>query len=118
MECKIGDIFYLDNDYIKRSSFCNENNLRIVEIEPDSNGRRFMIRELYTEKEMANIQINEIKEWFDIEYAQKEQKYRRLITLKKLCDDGSSPNDKILSLYNEAETKRKMIQSLEKIVNE
>lgn len=56
--------------------------------------------------------------WFDIKYTQKEQKYRRLYTLKQQCDDGSSPYDKLMELYKEAEIKRKRIQEIEGLINE
>ena len=56
-----------------------------------------------------------LKCWFDQEYAQKEQKYRRLYTLKLYCDDGSYPYDKLIELYNEAEDKRARIQEIERL---
>ena len=71
---------------------------------------------------MTNEQVrirNEIiayEEWFDIEYARKEQKYRRIIALDKLDDDGIDGNTKLIALYEEAEQKRKRIQELEKLV--
>ena len=55
--------------------------------------------------------------WFDIKYAQKEQKYRRLITLKLLCDDGSDPSVKIIELYRLAEVNRKRLQELQAIMD-
>lgn len=42
----IGYVFRNDTDYSNKANFCNENNLRIVEIEPDELGRRFQIQEL------------------------------------------------------------------------
>lgn len=45
-EYNIGLIFKYDTDYHNKAKFCNENGLRIVEIEPDSEGRRFQIQEL------------------------------------------------------------------------
>lgn len=56
--------------------------------------------------------INAIKYWFNIEYTKLEQKYRRLRTLNKLCDDGSNPETKLLELYNMAEEKRLEIKRL------
>lgn len=41
---KIGDVFYLDNEYSARAEYCNNNNLMIVEIEADDKGRRFQIQ--------------------------------------------------------------------------
>ena len=43
---KVGDIFYLDDEYSARAEYCNQNNLMIVEIEADINGRRFQIQEI------------------------------------------------------------------------
>lgn len=54
-----------------------------------------------------------LKNWFETEYTQKEQKFRRLISLNLKCDNGDDPNDKLLSLYALAETKRKRIQEIE-----
>ena len=47
----IGDIFYLDDEYTQRADFCNNNNLKIVEIEPDEKGRRFQIQSFILTKE-------------------------------------------------------------------
>lgn len=56
--------------------------------------------------------INALKYWFNTEYKKQEQKYRRLRTLRMLCDDGSYPETKLLELYNIAEEKRLEIQRL------
>ena len=47
----IGDIFYLDDEYTQRADFCNNNNLKIVEVDPDENGRRFQIQSFILTKE-------------------------------------------------------------------
>ena len=65
---------------------------------------------------LARAEIAELKTWFDTIYTKQEQKLRRLITLKTLCDDGQRPEDKLITLYNEAERKRKRIQELEAIL--
>ena len=65
---------------------------------------------------LARTEIAELKTWFDTIYTKQEQKLRRLITLKILCDDGQHPEDKLITLYNEAERKRKRIQDLEAIL--
>ena len=65
---------------------------------------------------LARTEIAELKTWFDTIYTKQEQKLRRLITLKILCDDGQRPEDKLITLYNEAERKRKHIQELEAIL--
>ena len=61
--------------------------------------------------EMFNIQI-----WFDTYYAQHEQKYRRLVAMGKLTDDKKDPNQQLLTLYAEAEEKRKRIQEIEALL--
>lgn len=43
---KVGLIFRDDDDYSNKAEFCNNNNLRIVEIEADEQGRRFQIIEI------------------------------------------------------------------------
>lgn len=60
-----------------------------------------------------NIEIEELKFWFDSFYARNEQKYRRLIALNLLDDDGNSPQEKLQQLFIQAEIKRKQIQTLE-----
>lgn len=55
----------------------------------------------------------ELNNWFDGYYAVHEQKYRRLIALNKLDDDGANAADKLTALYEEAEIKRRRIQELE-----
>ena len=65
---------------------------------------------------LASAEIAELKTWFYTIYTKQEQKLRRLITLKILCDDGQHPEDKLITLYNEAERKRKRIQDLEAIL--
>lgn len=60
---KIGDIFYDDKEYSARADFCNKNNLMIVEIEPDENGRRFQIVEppQPTQKELDEQEVAKLK---------------------------------------------------------
>ena len=61
---KIGDIFYLDDEYSNRAKFCNDNGLMIKEIEADKNGRRFQIQEIPkpTEKELVQQEIQELNQ--------------------------------------------------------
>ena len=63
-------------------------------------------------------EISSLRKWFDTYYTTHEQKYRRLYTLNKNDDDGVSGYDKLIALYNEAETKRKRLQELEVLINE
>lgn len=78
-------------------------------------GKVVAVERVITKEEKAKEQINELKLWFDTEYTKQEQKYRRLRTLNKLCDDGLSPENKLLELYNLAEQKRLEIQQLEEV---
>lgn len=116
---KINDIFYDNEEYSTIVKFCNNNNLIIVEIDSDENGRRFQIQEKPkpSEKEQREQEYNNLLNWFDYEYTYKEQKYRRLITLEKPDDDGINANVKLQNLYIEAEQKRLRIQQLEKLLN-
>lgn len=66
----------------------------------------------------AQQEYQELKEWFDIVYARKEQKYRRLHSLGKLTDEGKDPYDELINLYNEAEIKRARIQELERLLSD
>lgn len=111
----IGDIFYLDDEYTQRADFCNNNNLKIVEIDPDENGRRFQIQEIPkpTEKQLAEIEIDSLRNWFNGYYAEHEQKYRRLYSMRIYCDDGTDPYQQLMLLYQTAEKNRKRIQELE-----
>lgn len=61
-------------------------------------------------------ELSSLKLWFNTYYAEHEQKYRRLYTLKVYCDDGKYPYDKLIDLYNEAEYKRARIQELERLL--
>ena len=58
-------------------------------------------------------EINKLKEWIRFQYNYKEQKYRRLIALNKMDDDGVDSKTKLNDLYIEAEEKRSQIQTLE-----
>lgn len=111
MEYEINYIFYDDEDYSNVANYCNNNNLVIVEIERDEEGkRRFQIQEpipnsLYNE-------LDELKQWFDVYYTQHEQKYRRLIALGLLTDDNRNPEELLMELYRDAEVVRKRIIEL------
>lgn len=60
-------------------------------------------------------EIETLTFWFNYYYTQHEQKYRRLIALEKLCDDNSSPNERLRELYLDAEVKRKRLQELKEL---
>lgn len=73
--------------------------------------------ENYNPKYEEIIQIREIEEWFNTYYTIHEQKYRRLISLNKMTDTGTSPTTELINLYELAEQKRMQLQSIEKILN-
>ena len=111
---ELGTIFY-EKDYNEACNYSAVNGYTIKEIEPDEQGRRFQIVEIPqpTEKQLAEIEINSLRNWFNGYYAEHEQKYRRLYTMKLYCDDGTHPYDKLTELYQTAEKNRKRIQELE-----
>lgn len=112
---ELGTIFR-ENEYNKAIEYILQySNLTIQEIEADTFGRRFQIVEIPqpTQKELAEIEINALKNWFNGYYTEHEQKYRRLYTMKLYCDDGTHPYDKLTELYQTAEKNRKRIQELE-----
>lgn len=115
---RLNDIFY-EKDYKNVYNYVITNNYTIKEIEPDEHGRRFKIAEMPqpSPKEEAQQNLNELKQWFDVEYARLEQKFRRLHTLNKFCDDGTRPFDQLILLYEEAERKRRQIQDLEAFID-
>lgn len=113
---QVGDIFTDDAEYSARTKWCNENQKMIVEIEKNSNGeRQFQIQEPLkpTQKQLAEIEINSLKNWFNGYYTEHEQKYRRLYSMRIYCDDGSDPYQQLMLLYQTAEKNRKRIQELE-----
>lgn len=59
---EINEIFYIDK-YTEAYDFAQENNLIIIEIEPDEKGRRFQIINIPqpTEKELTLIEISQLK---------------------------------------------------------
>lgn len=72
-----------------------------------------LLKQDFARMDNINLQIEELKFWFDSFYARNEQKLRRLIALGKLDDDGKSPQEKLDELFSQAEIKRKQIQDLE-----
>lgn len=115
---ELGTIFY-EKDYSNACDYTAQQGYTIKEIEADTFGRRFKIVKIPapTEKELAQQEIQELTEWFDIYYARKEQKLRRLKELDILDDDGIDGQSKLIALYIEAEDKRKRIKELEKEIN-
>lgn len=70
------------------------------------------------DKALLVFELEKIKKWFDTDYTRLEQKYRRLHTLQLLCDNGETPYNALIWLYQVAENKRKRIQELEGLINE
>ena len=71
----------------------------------------------YTDKDILELELTECKKWFDEVYNYKEQKYRRLQVLGLKDDDGNNVEQKLIELYNQAETYRKRIQELELLLD-
>lgn len=118
---ELDSIFY-EEDYSKAYYFLKEINgtlsqrFVIMEIEPDISGKRryrFEPAPQPTQKQLAEIEIDSLRNWFNGYYAEHEQKYRRLYSLRTYCDDGSDPYQQLMLLYQTAEKNRKRIQELE-----
>lgn len=101
------ELFYY-KDYEEAYKFAEENNLIILEAPADEKGKRYKFEKRNTYDSTIDTIIKELKEWFNNYYTIHEQQYRRLHTL-----GDTSAYDKLIALYNEAETKRKRIQDLE-----
>lgn len=118
---QINTIFY-ENEYDNAYKFIEMSNFTtmIKEIKADEKGRRFQIVETPqpTAKELAQIEVNNLRTWFDTYYSQHEQKYRRLRTLNRLTDEGKDPYEELILLYSEAEIKRARIQELERLLSD
>lgn len=113
---QVGDIFTDDKEYFERTKWCNENQKMIIEIEKNEKGKRqFQIIDIPqpTAKQLAEIEIDSLKNWFNGYYSEHEQKYRRLYSMRIYCDDGSDPYQQLMLLYQTAEKNRKRIQELE-----
>lgn len=78
-------------------------------------GKVVAVERVITEKEKAQMELNKLKQWFDVEYMRQEQKLRRLHTLGKDYN-GISAYDKLIELYNQAEEVRAKINQLEVII--
>ena len=118
---ELNSIFY-EEDYSKAYNFLKEikgtlsQRFVITEIEPDISGKRryrFEPAPQLTQKQLAEIEIDSLRNWFNGYYTEHEQKYRRLYTMKLYCDDGSDPYQQLMLLYQTAEKNRKRIQELE-----
>lgn len=72
-----------------------------------------LIKQNFEELKEKETEIEELKSWFFDYYTIHEQKFRRLIFLNTLDDDGGDPSQKLFDLYAEAEAKRQQIHSLE-----
>lgn len=111
----LNEIFKEDK-YREAFKYVIENGYTIKEIKRNENGeRQFKIVDIPapSETEKLQIEMNELKIWFNEYYTQHEQKYRRLITLNKADDDEVDGQTKLITLYEEAEQKRARIQELE-----
>jgi len=78
------------------------------------NGSEFQfVYKLYTKEELTEMEIEELKRWFEDEYRETFEKCTRRIQLKIKMSDGSDPSEVLNKLYLEAEEKANMIRQLE-----
>lgn len=57
----IGQIIYDDENYSQVAEWCNNNNCRLIEIEPDEKGRRFQVVEnVVDDKFEKRLELNEV----------------------------------------------------------
>ena len=78
------------------------------------NGSEFQfVYKLYTKKELTEMEIEELKRWFEDEYRETFEKCIRRIQLKIKMSDGSDPSEVLNKFYLEAEEKANMIRQLE-----
>ena len=118
--------FYLEQNTDKtRKEISDEYWLELLQgqnnglnIEENEQGMPILKPNKLTEREILQNEYDALVEWFDVYYARKEQKLRRLHTLGKVTDKGANPYDELINLYNEAETKRARIQELERLLSD
>ena len=72
----------------------------------------------YTDKELKEIEIRKLENWFETEYRETYEKCTRKIALGILMRDGSNPQQVLSNLYNQAEINATRIRELEKIIQE
>ena len=71
-----------------------------------------LIYKLYTEEELRKIEIRKIEKWFETEYRETYEKCTRRIALGILMRDGSTPQQVLSNLYNQAEINANRINQL------
>ena len=114
----LNEIFTIDLYLQKYEEIKDDENFTIKEIAPANDGvRRFMYQYIEDNQNHSNeIEYYALLNWFDTFYTQHEKKYRRLMSLNKLDDDGINAKAKLDNLYELAEKNRLRIQELENIV--
>lgn len=112
MEYNINEPFYEDEDYIKKSIWCDESGKYIIkETSPDENGRRrFQIVEYKpTQEELLNSELNDLYTWFD-EYDNQVKQYNRCQRL------GITYDKDIKELDNQAKTNAERITEIRNLL--
>jgi len=71
----------------------------------------------YTQIEIYKQELAKLETWFLTEYRETFEKCSRKIALQKLMKDGSTPQLKLLELYNQAEIYANRISKLRQIIN-
>lgn len=114
---QINDTFF-EEQYDEAMEALNKLNAIIIEIEPNTDGKRqFKLITKFSEENLARDELINLTAWFNGYYTEHEQKYRRLHSLNKLTDEGKNPYNELINLYNEAEIKRARIQELERLLS-
>lgn len=114
MGYNINEPFYEDEDYIKKSVWCDESGkYSIKEISPDENGRRrFQIVEHEaTQEELLNSELNDLYAWFE-EYDNQVKQYNRCQRL------GIEYDKDIKQLDNQAKVNAERITEIREILNQ
>lgn len=75
-----------------------------------------MIYVPYTQKELYEIEQNELKEWFIGEYAEQYQKCKRRIEMGIKMRDGTDPQVRLQEIYAKAEEVADRINELELLI--
>lgn len=114
----IGYIFSLKDYQNVRKELTIEQSIEEIDKNNDERMFKIIANPDFAPNEILKKELVQLKEWYDVSYAQHEQKYRRLHSLGKLTDEGANPYDELIKLYNEAEIKRARIQELERLISD
>ena len=100
----IGYIFSLKDYQNVRKELTIEQSIEEIDKNNDERIFKIIANPDFAPNEILKKELVQLKEWYDIKYAQREQKLRRLHTLGKLTDEGNDPYNELINLYNEMES--------------